>query len=242
MHAQSCFVTLTLAEMPADYSLNVKLWQDFAKRLRKACGRFRYFHAGEYGGKFGRPHYHAVLFGVNFPDRKVRFRNSHGQPVYESAELEELWGHGHVTLGDVEPASARYVAKYCTKKKTGDEAENAYTRIDGETGEVFEVQPEYATMSRRPGLGARWFEKFGSDVIRNDKVPLGDGRFAPVPRYYVKLATELEQAKLKVRRRLKRSTPFGMTVLGEGSEEPQREKARERCHEKSVARKRGSLD
>ena len=35
------------------------------KRLRKRCGDgIRFFHCGEYGEEFSRPHYHAILFTI----------------------------------------------------------------------------------------------------------------------------------------------------------------------------------
>ncbi len=33
--------------------------------------RFRFFHAGEYGTENNRPHYHALLFNLDFKDRKL---------------------------------------------------------------------------------------------------------------------------------------------------------------------------
>ena len=42
-------------------------------------------------------------------------------------------------------------------------------------------------MSRRPGIGAGWFEKFGdSDVIPHDVI-VHQGKYLKVPKYYDKL-------------------------------------------------------
>jgi hypothetical protein len=43
------------------------------KRLRKKIQplKIRFFHCGEYGDKTRRPHYHALIFGYGFPDKKI---------------------------------------------------------------------------------------------------------------------------------------------------------------------------
>jgi hypothetical protein len=74
LHEHNSFITLTYNDenLPADGSLDVRHWQLFMKRLRKRHGSgIRYFHCGEYGSKHRRPHYHACLFGLDFPDKKL---------------------------------------------------------------------------------------------------------------------------------------------------------------------------
>lgn len=41
-------------------------------------------------------------------------------------------------------------------------------------------------MSRRPGIGAGWFGRFGAELERNGKVVVA-GHETPMPRYYRKL-------------------------------------------------------
>lgn len=185
LHARSSFVTLTYdqANLPSDGSVNVKHWQDFAKRLRKAVGPFRFFHVGEYGDESFRPHYHALLFGVGFDADRVPYRSNGGAALFRSPLLERTWGMGLCPIGDVSFQSAAYVARYCLKKVTGGLASVRYRRVDAETGEEFFVRPEYVTMSRRPGIGAGWFEKFGSDVYPDDEVVHDGKRFRP-PKFY----------------------------------------------------------
>ena len=73
LHRFSSFITLTYNDehLPSDRSLNVEHFQRFMKRLRKHLEplKIRFFHCGEYGDKFRRPHYHAIVFGYDFPDR-----------------------------------------------------------------------------------------------------------------------------------------------------------------------------
>ncbi len=74
LHENNCFITLTYdnTHLPSDGSLHYKDFQLFIKRLRKKFGntRIRYYMAGEYGENFGRPHFHACIFGHDFHDKK----------------------------------------------------------------------------------------------------------------------------------------------------------------------------
>jgi len=201
LHRKNAFITLTYDQehLPEDLGLDVRDWQKFAKRLRKRKGRFRFFHCGEYGSENLRPHYHALLFGMDFDDR-YPVEKKNGKTIYSSNELESVWGLGNVTVGDVSYESAAYVARYVIKKVTGDLAEEHYRRIDGETGEVWKVRPEYTTMSRRPGIGARWLEKFKGDVFPSDEVVHGGRKFRP-PRFYDSKLPDAELSELKRKRR-----------------------------------------
>lgn len=70
-HDFSCFVTLTYDDehMPYGGDLHYRHFQLFLKKLRKRLGRpVRYFMCGEYGDRLGRPHYHAILIGVEVAD------------------------------------------------------------------------------------------------------------------------------------------------------------------------------
>lgn len=180
LYDKNCFITLTYDDehLPADGSLCVKDFQDFMKRLRfKFKGhKIRFLHCGEYGTLNKRPHFHALLFGFDFPDKKLWSLTPRGDKVYRSPILEELWTDGFSTIGAVTFESCAYVARYVTKKVTGELAEEHYQ------GKA----PEYITMSRRPGIGSEWFKKYHSDVFPNDFVVLKDGRKIATPRYYMK--------------------------------------------------------
>lgn len=191
MHEQNSFVTLTYDDenLPADNGLVVKHWQDFAKRLRKKMGPFRFLHCGEYGEKTLRPHYHACLFGHDFRTDRQPIGNPSGHPLYMSPDLEELWGKGFVSIGELTFDSAAYVASYVFKKTNGETAERRNERVDERTGEVWAVKGEYATMSRRPGLGAAWFAKYSSDIYPHDFAVAKGQQFRP-PKFYDQLLKE----------------------------------------------------
>jgi len=179
LYDQNCFITLTYAPevVPPEGTLVKGHFQKFMKRLRKrfANQRIRFFHCGEYGEKFERPHYHACLFGFDFSD-KVYLKAVNGYPLYTSEILGSLWPFGYSTIGSVSFESAAYVARYITKKVTGDNAAEHYGKR----------LPEYVTMSRRPGIASDWFSKFRSDVYPDDFIVLRGRRMKP-PKFFDKL-------------------------------------------------------
>lgn len=186
LHEDNCFITLTYdnAHLPSDGSLNVRHFQLFMKRLRKRFGDgIRFFHCGEYGSSFGRPHYHAILFNFDFSD-KVLWKVSNGQKLFRSSSLESLWTFGYSSVGSCTFESAAYVARYIMKKVTGNDALFHYSDIDFDTGEILNSRKsEYTTMSRRPGIASDWFDKFKSDVFPHDLVVLRNKKFRP-PKFY----------------------------------------------------------
>lgn len=185
-HSSSCFITLTYDDehLPGPGSLDYSHFQRFMRYLRRVPGAkgVRFFMCGEYGSLRGRPHYHAILFGFDFPDKRL-WKRASGADLYRSALLERFWPHGHSSIGEVTYEAAAYVARYCLKKTTGAMADFVYT--DPETGEIF--TPEFARMSLKPGIGASWFERrAATDVFPHDNIIL-KGITHKVPRYYDKL-------------------------------------------------------
>lgn len=187
MHEESCFVTLTYDDehLPKDGSLSVETCQLFLKRLRERIAydsnhgfkipakRIRFFLAGEYGDKMGRPHYHAIIFGEDFSSDRRKISYGGKNTLFDSPSLSSTWGNGFVSIGDVSFDSACYVAKYATKKITGDKADEHYKGR----------KPEFLLMSRRPGIGSTWFERYKSDVFPSDTCVVR-GKETKPPRYY----------------------------------------------------------
>lgn len=192
----SCFVTFTFADefLPRDLSVSIPFIQRFNKRLRKVIGPFRFMCSAEYGDRDRRPHYHAVIFGHDFRSDRYLWKRSAGGLLYRSPTLESVWTYGHCLFSDFTRETGGYTARYTTKKVGGNESEAQYTRTDDETGEVWQVRPEFLLSSRNPGLGASWFEKYKADVFPCDYLVI-DGRKVPVPRYYLnRLADEEREA------------------------------------------------
>lgn len=205
MWGESSYVTLTYADefVPEGYSLSLRDVQLFMKRLRKKRGAtkdnpIRFFLCGEYGDRNERPHYHALLFNCGFGDKLYFGRNKRGEPLFTSNELSDLWAQdgrsmGHCTIGEVTFESACYCAKYSLKKLnvsefSDDEAraryEARYVWYDDD-GVVYHRRPEFAVMSRNPGIGGTYYDKYGAEVVANDSVVV-DGREVRPPRYYDK--------------------------------------------------------
>jgi hypothetical protein len=199
MYRNNCFITLTFSPEGLHHSyrsknkypfnsVDIRDFQLFMKRLRKHTGKkIRYYMCGEYGEKNKRPHYHALLFGFDFSDKELFFISKKGSNVYRSKVLDDIWGMGYTSIGDVNFHSAGYVARYVMKKITGDAALHRYSDIDSSTGEIIsEVCPEFNSMSRRPGIGFEWFQKYYPDVVNYDHVIINSFK-SRVPRYYDKL-------------------------------------------------------
>lgn len=200
LYEDNCFVTLTYdnENLPYDMSLNLRHFQLFMKRLRKAYTgrRIRFFHCGEYGDQNGRPHYHAILFNLDFWDKRLWKITKQGHPVFVSDQLSELWQQGFCLLGAVTFQSAAYVSRYIMKKVTGASATENYQWIHPETGEVLERKAEYATMSRRNGIGTEWYKRWTRDVYPNDVVVMEGVRMRP-PKAYDRLLASTDPLEME---------------------------------------------
>lgn len=211
LYEENSFLTLTYNDdnLPEGGSLVLSHFQNFMKRLRKSVKKtVRFLHCGEYGELNARPHYHCLLFNHGFPDRKL-YTERNGIRLYVSDALSKLWPFGFSTIGDVTFESASYVARYSLKKVTGYSAEAHYGSR----------KPEYITMSRRPGIGKGWYEKFKTDVYPRDRVIVRGFPSRP-PRFYDGLLGVQDPSTLaliKIQRE-KNGNRFVSDVLSDGRE------------------------
>lgn len=207
-HAETSFLTLTYDDqhVPESFGLDLRHWQTFMKRLRKALEprRIRFYMCGEYGELNLRPHFHAIIFGYDPPDKVFHSVSDRGDKQYTSATLSRVWTAGIITTGDVTHESCRYVAQYCMKKiKTNDEyGADRFWRLSPVTGEYYQVRPPFATMSRGDnqgsgGIGSRYVEEFKSDFYPSGYIIVDGVKQAP-PRYYKSKLTEEERRHLKL--------------------------------------------
>lgn len=176
-NGKGIFVTLTYNndnlpmvfddDEPLAPTLDKRDLQLFMKKLRSRerfeNRRLRFYAAGEYGAKTFRPHYHAIIFGLeigDFEDVRKIGRNEIGQIYYTSKEFEDIWNKGFILLCDVSWNTCAYVSRYVTKKIVKD--------FDLEDKGI---QKEFSVMSRRPGLG-RLFLEANPDCLDKMEIPL----------------------------------------------------------------------
>lgn len=195
LYERNSFITLTYSDgnLPEHNSLNYRDFQLFMKRLRKhfkatTDNPIRFYMCGEYGEARGRPHFHACLFNCDFDDQEPAGKSKSGALFYRSETLTKIWGLGHTSVQPLVRETASYCARYIMKKVTGDAAKAAYTVITAD-GEMVQRTPEFANMSLRPGIGARWLDRYLRDVYPLDTV-INNGQRRRVPRFYDRLARD----------------------------------------------------
>lgn len=174
------FLTLTYSDehLPKDFGLHKKDLQDFWKRLRINLKReyhefapnIKYYACGEYGDKTKRPHYHAIVFGLNDLDDK------HRDIVRKSWSLCEPWFFDkergrNSAMQEVTPEDINYVTGYVQKKLDGELARIEYG----------EKQPPFSVCSQ--GLGLEFAEK-NKDRLLSNGWTYFRGHKVSIPRYF----------------------------------------------------------
>lgn len=196
------------------------------KKLRKTQENpIGVFVTGEYGDKFKRPHWHAIVFGYRPSDCEKKYVNDRGDQVFSSSVLSEIWGHGIAELGSVTFESAGYVARYAAKKLVhGNDGTHGYDPI--------------SKKSNKQAIGKKWLEKNWSDVFSHGSVVLSDGTTCGIPRYYEKWFKQHHPEKW--RHYVTEVKPRNMDIAQKSSEGLERE-WREHEHKRFLLGKSRSL-
>jgi len=179
-HADSLFITLTYDDesLPDNDDLEKEELQRFFKRVRKRLGarRIKYYACGEYGERYGRPHYHAAIFGLAPCGRCPscnRGERGGGAPRESEGDCEVLvssWPHGFVHVDSLNAASARYIAGYIEKALF--------------TPALMGRARPFSLMSK--GLGKRYaLENFERLMIHGGDTVMG--KPVGLPKYYQKI-------------------------------------------------------
>lgn len=201
--------------------------QQFIKKLRR---QYKYHHnhegirfyaCGEYGGRTQRPHYHIAIFNCDvtvWGDLELLRNNTSGNPLWTSPKIEKIWGKGFITIGDLTPESAGYIARYMLKKQKGNE--RWYYEANG-------LIPEYTTMSNKPGISRLWYEQHCDEYWLYDRIVIPKKNSKPLkiktPAYYDKLleqekgieaVREIKEARMKRAEKAKR-IKMSKTTLNE---------------------------
>lgn len=232
-HERACFITLTYDDCHVPrrfysgdcfgspkpcFSLSKRDLQLFFKRLRKAFpeNRIRYFGCGEYGPRTFRPHYHVILFGIDFDDKvSMDRKSSSGQDIFTSQGLSRVWSFparnelgeydspnirptpaGIATVQPVTWETCAYTARYVTKK------------LDGPYASFYQeknIDPPFCVMSRRPGIGRQYYDDH-PEIWDYDAIyyatPDG-GRKAKPSRYYKQLLAKDDSEKAEALSRVR---------------------------------------
>lgn len=198
LYKRNCFITLTYNDenLPERKRLSQEDFAKFMKRLRKHAEPHlvRFYMGGEYGTQNDRPHFHAIIFNWDWNDKRYYKTTSAGEKIWLSTTLERLWPYGYSSTAEMTFESAAYIARYCMQKITGEAAEEHYKRHD-ELGE-YQLPPEFNQMSRKPGLGADWYNFYKKDIHTNDYVII-NGKETNVPKFYDKILKRTDPEKMQ---------------------------------------------
>lgn len=124
---------------------------------------FHYFTVGEYGDKFGRPHYHTIFLGLDFYDcRKLFF---------------DAWQFGIIDSLPILDGGIRYVLKYVDKQVSVSKRKELYD----DNG----VEPPFSSMSR--SLGSGLFYGQYDYIKKTGNYKNLAGKIRPCPQYYKNL-------------------------------------------------------
>lgn len=192
-HPAAFFITLTYEEqhVPEGANLSPRDLQLFLKLFRRRIdpAYIRFFAVGEYGERFGRPHYHAILYTNLFITADM---------------VSGVWQKGFVQVDLFTESRASYIAGYIEKGQT----RHGVGRPDGRV-------PEFSRMSRRPGIGYGAAPALAYEVFQNHGVAhllstgdvFGtfrlDGKLWPVGDYMKRKTRELAGIDEPSRRRSK---------------------------------------
>lgn len=164
-------VTLTYADEFLNFTdkgnatLCKRDFQLFMKRLRQRYpnAKLRYLVRGEYGGMFGRPHYHVIFFGL-----PASCKEEVGYVI------DDLWYYGSIYVDTYSDASVRYITNYLLKAD------------DFTVYEDSDIVRPYINVSQRPAIGANFLDSDTCKraVHQNDYVIYGENNVKRgIPRY-----------------------------------------------------------
>lgn len=161
-------------------TLNPKHTSDFISRFRKYCDRklkkkVTYVYSGEYGPVTTRPHYHFIVFGVDYNDISKKV-------------LKNLWSYGHVDISRraVTDKAIMYTIGYIRKKMVSLKGKKEY-----------ELNHRYPPFQRQSqGLGGRYALAHKYEWTKTLTFSYR-GFNLPAPRYYQQLIYALEGVRVK---------------------------------------------
>jgi len=191
---EASFLTLTYNEESCPESLNKTHPQKFFRALRahlrrkvNGCRKISYYAVGEYGDTFGRPHYHAIVFGFDPRETEKLLRNNNLRPDSQYAKYwrDERTGQprGNINVGDVNNKSIGYCAKYVRKKLMGEDNTAFYEAVG--------LEPEFSLTSQKPAIGYRYYrDHLKKGGVQHELTFYHAGRRVNWPKYYKRKLAE----------------------------------------------------
>lgn len=192
---KGCKIDLTYnpEHVPEGYVLKKSDYQSFIRRLRMHLKRhdpeykgFTYYIGGEYGEKYGRPHYHIIIIGWEPTDLEEIGLSNTGYPMYRSSTIDQNWttgkgksksNNGFATIEPLTMETVSYATRY-TNKKSGN-------------AKINKGVPEFQAQSQRIGLK---YWNLHKEEIKNDTgiwIKKKDkAKLVKIPRYFKKLWAE----------------------------------------------------
>lgn len=180
------FLTLTYNDENVPVSLQKSHCQKFIKRLRNTFDflNVKYFICGEYGEKTYRPHYHAIIFGVDFLNPNIfKPKKYDNNNHFYSDKLNDLWSFGYVIYAKANSSNIGYTTRY-TYKKVGTDKKL----------KDFGLQDTFLLCSHK--LGLDYFLK-NKDEIINRGCLYFNGQQYSIPRYFLKKLEVIDGESLK---------------------------------------------
>lgn len=177
-YQSASFLTLTYDEyhLPrshalADPSLCKQQATGFFNRLHGKCPPHARLLVGEYGDRFARPHYHALIYGLDWHDY---------MPVFD-----KTWPHGSIKSLPVSAGSVRYVLDYMRKNINGPLAVELYDK-------TLRERP-FFTASRH--FGEQFFSDHAEEISKTGFVSIGS-RLCCVPTHYKNIYAKKDSASV----------------------------------------------
>lgn len=206
---------LTTGEVKDTPTLYPKDLTKFMKDLRRYYEyhyehkNIRFYACGEYGSTTERPHYHLIVFNLPIYDKKYLFTNAAHDKIYTSEIIREIWGRGHITVGEVTWNSAAYTARYIMKKIKGKESKEIYKLMGKE--------PEFTRMSRREGIGRKYYEENKQKIYECDEIILtgkkGKAQIVKPSKYYDKLFDiEEPECMAAIKKQRKEAAEYALAI------------------------------
>lgn len=151
-----------------------KMWKTLRYYGREMFGDdfvLRYIVVGEKGTKFGRCHYHGVMFS-NYDLRKIgsfegartkgfafkrrlRWLGEALGLLQKRADVKDIWPHGFVEFQQADRDGISYVLKYILKAKMTAEKSKGHKR----EGKTEWLASSYLWCSKKPAIGETWLAR-----------------------------------------------------------------------------------